>query len=165
MNIRKAVLEDVPVLVKLRMDFLTSYVKPMTEEESRIIEEQLFIYFQKHIPLGDFIAYLCEINDKPVSVAFLTISEKPPNLNFITGKTAMIHNVFTYPEYCRRGIASKLLQLLIEEARQQKVSSVELLATEAGKPLYRKLGFTEAENTFMRLKVLDKDLLLMAELA
>ena len=70
MNIRKAVLEDVPVLVKLRMDFLTSYVKPMTEEESRIIEEQLFIYFQKHIPLGDFIAYLCEINDKPVSVAF-----------------------------------------------------------------------------------------------
>ena len=65
----------------------------------------------------------------------------------------------------QKGIASKLLQLLIEEARQQKVSSVELLATEAGKPLYRKLGFTEAENTFMRLKVLDKDLLLMAELA
>ncbi|NLJ88912.1 MAG: GNAT family N-acetyltransferase [Epulopiscium sp.] len=163
MIIRKAVLEDIHVLIKLRMDFLTSYVKLMSESESKILEENLFNYFSKHIPLGDFIAYICEIDDKAVSVAFLTISEKPPNPNFITGKTATVHNVFTYPEYCRRGIASKLLQLLIEEAKSQNVSSIELLATEAGKPLYRRLGFEEPENTYMRMNVLDEEFFFMAE--
>lgn len=157
MIIRKAVLEDIPLLIKLRMDFLVSSMGLTSEEEARLIEAQLLNYFRKHIPLEDFIAYIGEIDNKAVAIAFLTITEKPANANYITGKTAMIHNVLTYPNYRRRGIGSKLLHRLIEEAKKANVSSIDLFATEAGKPLYKKFGFAEHKNTYMRLEIREKN--------
>ncbi len=40
---------------------------------------------------------------------------------------------------------------LLGEARAMGAASVELLATEAGKPVYDRLGFQLHENTFMRI--------------
>lgn len=59
-------------------------------------------------------------------------------------------NVWTNKDYRRQGIAEKLVTMLIEEARGRGVSEISLDATEAGRPLYRKLGFVESgENMTM----------------
>ena len=73
------------------------------------ITDQLQSYFPKHIN-DDFIAVLAEVEGKVVSTAFLVITEKPANLSFITGKTGIILNVFTYKDFRRKGYASKVLQ-------------------------------------------------------
>ena len=155
-TIRKAEKSDIESLIKLRIDFVTdNNTFNLTPEEVNQTVEQLCEYYPKHLDYGDFIAVLAEFDDKIVATAFMIVIEKPVNpKNFITGKTGLILNVLTYPEYRRQGIATKLLETLIVEARKADVSFIELSATVMGKPVYEKLGFkekTHGVHTEMRL--------------
>lgn len=153
MNLRRATIRDVSLLIKLRMDFLNTYTGQLSDGEIRAIQPQLSDYYIKHIPLGDFIAVIVEIDENVAATAFMTIEERPANTSYITGKTAMIHNVLTYPDYRRRGISSRILSELIREAKNADVSAIDLLAAEDAMPLYQKFGFTQPKNTYMRLKL------------
>lgn len=152
MILRKATIEDINVLVQLRIDYLIDDRGYLEEDEKEIITDQLKCYYQSHIS-KDFLAILAEENGIILSTAFLTITEKPANPSFITGVTGTLLNVFTYPGYRRKGIATKVISLLLEEGKKVNVSSFELFATEKGKPLYKKLGFVEPKCTAMRLRV------------
>jgi GNAT superfamily N-acetyltransferase len=152
MNIRKATVGDIDILFKLRFDYLLADRGSLTEVEETLIRSQLETYYKEHIN-KDFIAILAIIEDKVVSSAFLAISEKPANPAFITGKTGTLLNVFTYPEYRRRGIATKVISKIIDEAKQLGLSSIELSATKDGKPVYEKLGFTEPKSKYTSMKL------------
>ena len=107
----------------------------------------------KHIPENSFIGMLAEIENTVVSAAYLSISEKPANPSFITGVTGTLLNVLTYPSYRNKGYATKVIQKIIEEAIQCGVSSIDLSATNSGKPLYEKLGFHVSNYTSMRMNL------------
>ncbi|SMD02544.1 GNAT family N-acetyltransferase [Sporomusa malonica] len=153
MNIRKATIDDIDILIKLRIDYLLADNGNLTTDEKNAIRSQLTTYFSKHIN-HDFIAILAETDNNILSTAFLAISEKPANPAFITGKTGTLLNVLTYPEYRRIGIASRVISKIIDEAKQLGVSSINLSATKEGKPLYEKLGFTESPKyTSMKMQL------------
>lgn len=153
MKIYKATLNDIEDLVKLRIDYLKMDLGNLSESDEKTIREQSKIYFAKHIHAGDFIALMAKIDGKIVSAAFLAIQEKPANPSFITGITGTLLNVITYPEYRKQGIASKVVQRIINEAEKMGVSSIDLSSTEDGKTLYEKIGFTKPSYTSMRLKL------------
>lgn len=50
-------------------------------------------------------------------------------------------NVYTRPEFRRRGLATEVLKLMITDAKTLGLSNLELGATDQGAPVYRKLGF------------------------
>ncbi|MDF2985648.1 MAG: GCN5-like N-acetyltransferase [Eubacterium sp.] len=152
MNIRKATIEDIDILIKLRIEYLIADRGGLTAEEKAAIQTQLITYFSKNIN-NSFIAVFAEKDDCVVSTAFLAISEKPANPSFITGKTGTILNVLTYPKYRRQGLATKVLNALIDEARQLGLSSIDLSASSEGKPLYQKLGFTETKTKYTPMKL------------
>ena len=52
-------------------------------------------------------------------------------------------NMYTNPEYRRKGIALKTLDLLVEDAKAKGITAVSLEATDVGKPLYEKYGFVK----------------------
>jgi GNAT superfamily N-acetyltransferase len=143
METRFASSDDISTLIRLRFDFFA-------EEEdwnvpygkAAMLSERLQEYFEAHLN-RDFFAVLAEEDGVPASVAFLVIFDKPANVFFPTGRTGLILNVLTYPAYRKRGYATKLLTMLIDKAKTEQSSFIELSATRAGKPLYEKLGFTE----------------------
>lgn len=143
-------------LVELRLTYLQYHFGELSKDEQNQLLKQLPDYFTRHLE-KDFFAYIAEDEGKAVSTAFLVINEKPANPNFITGKTGMLLNVYTDPDYRRQGIATKILKELIEIAKKENLSYIEIVATEAGIPVYRKLGFIEkvADNMEMRLDLLD----------
>lgn len=151
-TIRKATEKDIDDLINIRIDFLFEEEGGLSADEETAIRMQLATYFAKHIN-HDFIAILAEIDGTIVSTAFLAISERPANPVFITGKTGTLLNVFTYPEYRRKGLATQTVCRIIEEAKTLGASSIDLSATEDGKPLYEKLGFKEPKSTAMRLQL------------
>jgi len=152
MLIRKANLDDIDTLIKIRVDYLLADRGSLTLEEEAAVRAQLKRYFPEHIN-RDFIATLVEIDHQVVSAAFLAIAEKPANPAFITGKTGTLLNVLTYPEYRRRGIATRIIREIIEEAKKLDVSSIDLSATPDGKALYEKLGFIEPKSKYTRMKL------------
>jgi GNAT superfamily N-acetyltransferase len=83
----------------------------------------------------------------------LLITDKPAIPGFIGGKTGTLMNVFTYPEYRKKGIAKRLIKEIIKEAKEKEVGFIDLMATEAGYNLYKHLGFNDSKDKGMWLKI------------
>lgn len=128
------------VRIKLRLDFLNENRGEIGKEKTDAIITQLKDYFPKQLN-SNFFAFIAEYSGQAVSTVFMTVAENPANPDCITGKTAKILNVFTYPDFRRKGIATNLLKMVISEAKTMNISYLELSATDSGKPVYEKLGF------------------------
>jgi GNAT superfamily N-acetyltransferase len=57
------------------------------------------------------------------------------------GRHAIIINVFTEPPWRHQGVAMLLLERIIQWARVEHLDRLVLHASEAGRPLYERLGF------------------------
>ena len=74
----------------------------------------------------------------------------PPNPKDPCTERAVILNVYTEPEFRKRGIALRIMQTCLAWVEQQGFRTVNLHASAEGRPLYERLGF-EATNE-MRLR-------------
>ena len=145
MNARMANHNDVDTLIKVRFDYFATEKFEIANDKRDLISSQLKEYYSKHLNLDFFAAFIEDDSGNIVSTAFLVIFEKPANLSWPTGKTGIILNDHTYPKYRKMGYATKTMNLLIQEAKNQDLSYIELSASELGKPLYKKLGFQDFE--------------------
>ena len=156
-DVRMATSDDIDRLVQVRFDYFAAENWEVSPEKHRMIETSLRRYYSNHLNTG-FFAFFVEMGGELASVAFLAISEKPANLSFSTGRIGTVYNVLTYPGHRRKGYATGVMNALIREAEKQNLSYLELFASEAGKPLYQKLGFREPSrpdpHTEMRLPLL-----------
>ncbi len=66
----------------------------------------------------------------------------------LCGKNAGIHEVSTLPEYRGRGIATKLMQQAIQDAKKAGCTIMSLQASVYGEPVYKKLGFWVVNHIF-----------------
>lgn len=64
-----------------------------------------------------------------------------PTYHNPSGKKAYIMNMYTIPEYRRRDIVIKTLDMLIKDTKNKGITSISLEATDMGRPLYEKYGF------------------------
>jgi len=150
---RKLNKNDKELFCKLRMAFLSNSLKNSNETEKRQIEHNIGSYFDNHIHKGDFIGMIGEYRGNTVSTAYLIITERPAHPKFMNGKTGTLLNVYTYPEYRKRGIARKLIEEIIKEVKSMGIGFIDLKATEAGYNLYKEMGFINDKDTAMCLNI------------
>jgi len=77
---------------------------------------------------------------------------RPPSFGNPSGVDAYIMNVYTVPEWRRRGVSTMLLEATLEYIRGTDATNAVLHATEMGRPVYEKLGFKPSEGV-MTLKL------------
>ena len=149
--IRTAGIQDIDLLVTLRLDFLKEDMGEISQEELEEIKKNLIPYFKKSLAENTLIVTLAESTDgEALGCAFLTIREQPSAPMCINGIVGMVFNVLTYPPFRGKGIATKVLNRIIVEAKAKNASSIDLLASAAGKPVYEKLGFFTRNYTSMK---------------
>lgn len=68
-----------------------------------------------------------------------------PTYSHPTGKRAHIMNVYTRKKYRRQGVAKRLMEALLKEAKESGITHISLDATKEGRLLYDKLGFKTAD--------------------
>lgn len=151
-KIRKVTLSDLDALIELRLAYLHEDLGQLSAETEEKIITQLKDYVSKYINTI-FTAFLAETDGRVVAAAFMAIADRPANPFMITGRTALVQNVYTRPEYRRKGIATLILKELIAEAKRQNVSYIELSATADGRPVYQKLGFVEKQSKYTDMKL------------
>ena len=75
------------------------------------------------------------------AMGFLAFFVMSPNEYCLTGKTAYLDAFYTIPSHRRRGIATRLLSRLVNEAKERQTGRIILNPTDMGRPLYEKAGF------------------------
>ena len=70
----------------------------------------------------------------------------------LTGLTATLAGVYTFPDYRRRGIARAVVSRLIELCRTRGCRFVRLRASDQGRPLYEQFGFVSGDEMVLPLE-------------
>lgn len=150
--VEKADLSNIDELIQLRIDYLTEDYGGLTYIQTEKIRNQLPEYFRNHLN-RDLFVYVVK-SPEIISCCFLLVSEKPANPNFITGKTGTVMNVYTKPDFRRKGIAKKIMKFLISDAEKMGLDFIELKSTDDGYNLYKSVGFEEIFSKYHNMKII-----------
>ena len=150
--------EDIDELVRLRIAYMIDDFGSITDYEKEAMEKQLPDFFQRKLgtELVAFVARDAKDEKKLVSVAYLLIMEKPANPFFPNGLDSEVLSVYTEEEYRGKGICTQLMKNLVEYAKEEEVCRIDLIATEDGYPIYKKIGFEDKVSKYhdMRMKLI-----------
>lgn len=137
----RATRSELEMLVRTRMIVLRAANRLPDDVNMDEVERQSRAYYRRALASGEHVAYLVMDGDTFVGAGGVSFYGVMPTYHNPTGQKAYIMNMYTAPEYRRRGIARRTLELLVDEARSRGVTAISLEATDMGRTLYEKFGF------------------------
>lgn len=145
MEYRKATAEDIDLISEIRR---VQLIHEQAHEEIEI-KKNLKTFFEKVFEENRMIQILAEEGGVTAATGAVLFYDYPPGFSNPSGKVAYIANMFTDPDYRRRGLAFEIMDMLVEEARKGGAEEVRLLASEPGRPVYEKYGFIKEEGWYI----------------
>ena len=145
MNYRIATIADCDELTRLRMAMRKELDNGFQEEALVSLTKD---FFQRNIPNGSHVAFVCEDKGQLVADVGLTLFEVMPTTKSPNGKVARLMNMYVAPQYRRRGIAKRLLEIAVEYVRENNYARVMLNPSAMGKQLYLSFGFQAMDNEY-----------------
>jgi GNAT superfamily N-acetyltransferase len=161
LTIRRASLEDLEALVKLRLALLQEVGNLKESSDVAAFSAATRKYLTQKIPTGNFIAWVAEAESQLIASSGVVMFERPPVEGNSSGLEAFVMNIYTIPAWRRHGIATRLLQETIQFVfGETGAKRIWLHATDEGQQLYEQLGFVTAKlpeielswESFIRLK-------------
>ena len=151
-TIHQAALADVPDLVRLRrMMFEAMGFDDLAH--LAVADAAAAAYFAEAIPARRFHGWLA-VTSTGVAVGSggAVVDQHPPGPSNPSGQIGYIMSVVTAPRYRRRGIARRIMQVILKWLAEQGFQWVTLHTTEMGRPLYEELGFADSNEMRLRLR-------------
>jgi GNAT superfamily N-acetyltransferase len=147
--IREAIETDIPEILRQRRKMYEDmHADPATLDSMASLS---FPYLKTAMADGTFRAWLAADEDRVVAGGAIVISPWPAHPYDLECRRVTILNVYTDPEYRRRGIALQLMQTMIAWCKREGFARVTLHASDDGRHLYEFLGFEPSNE--MRLKL------------
>lgn len=137
----RAALEDIDLLTETRIEVLRAANRLDADTDMSLVESESREYYQRALADGSHTAYLVFDGGLFVGAGAVSYYTVMPTYHNPTGQNAYIMNMYTRPEYRRKGIAMKTLELLVQDARGRGVRRISLDATDMGRPMYEAYGF------------------------
>ncbi|WP_422404747.1 GNAT family N-acetyltransferase [Mammaliicoccus sp. JADD-157] len=140
MHIRKATIDDLNIIVKLRkQQLIDEGSNPIID-----IDHDLETFFTNVITDESLYQLLAVENEEVIATGAIIYYPFPPSYINQSGERAYVTNIYTHPNFRGRGIAQQIISLLIKDAEARDIKKIFLAASPLGKPVYKKLGFEEA---------------------
>nr|AHF24818.1 GCN5-related N-acetyltransferase [uncultured bacterium Contig2] len=138
---RKASIDDISILTSTRIEVLRAANGLPGDADMDEVEKQSEAYYRQALRDGNHTAYLVFDGNRFAGTGGISYYRVMPTYHNPTGHKAYVMNMYTRPEYRRMGIAFRMLDLLVEDARSKGIGFITLEATAMGRPLYEKFGF------------------------
>ena len=149
MNIRLATPADAGTIAQQR-DAMFVDMSEAAEKLARVHSLSLE-WHRRALQSGLYTGFLAETDGEIVGGAGLLWQDLPPSPDTDLDVRGYVMNVYVRPDQRGQGLARRLLERVLAECVAREVTMVSLHASEAGRPLYEKLGFRATNE--MRLKV------------
>ena len=141
MEYRIASADDMELLVRSRLDTLRAVNRLGSDYR---FSDGFVRASREYFLSGDQETVLAVDGGRVLGCATMCYITLMPTFSHPSGKRAHLMNVYTDPALRRQGIAFRMVSMLIENAWKRGATEISLDATEAGRPLYRKLGFRDS---------------------
>lgn len=147
MNLKyiKATIDDIDILTETRIEVLKAAYKLSNDVDMTEIKKQSYDYYKQSL-CSNHIAYLVFDGEVFVGSGGVSFFRVMPTYHNPSGNKAYIMNMYTAPNYRRKGIAYNTLDLLINDTKSKGITDISLEASDMGYPLYVKYGFVKINN-------------------
>ena len=146
-RIRRATLQDVDVIAWHRARMFQD-MGDVSDDAFEILRAKARLRLTEWLESGDYIGWLATPADKRETVVggagvqLQSILPRPLDASTIgEGPQGTIVNVFTEPQWRRRGIAGLLMKEIITWSKDEHLDRLLLHASDEGRSLYERLGF------------------------
>lgn len=144
--VRRATTDDIAMLVDLRFAFVAEFAPDDSDDDAA--RERVADHLERTLPSEAFLAWLVEDSGAVVATGGMVVYERMIRSRGAgVGLEGYVLNVYTVPAHRRRGHAERLMRALLGCATERSIR-LTLVATDAGAPLYRKLGFEHDDRAF-----------------
>ncbi|MBK9727036.1 MAG: GNAT family N-acetyltransferase [Saprospiraceae bacterium] len=146
----KATIDDTSTLVDNRILFALELSGEQSQEKTIALRKQMTNYFSKATADNSCISYIAKYNGIVAGIGSVHSREMPGNFKNPSGKWGYIMNMYTVPEFRRKGICKAILEILVEEGKKFGITAFELHATKDGENVYRQEGFIQHNEPTLR---------------
>ena len=111
-TIRRATIADIDTLVDLRTRFLEEIGYAGNGAADAVRD-----YFLVALSQDEFVAWVAEASAGLIAMGGLVYCQKVPHGRNLSGREGLILNMYTLPEWRGRGIATALMNTIVEHVR------------------------------------------------
>lgn len=141
-NYRNAIVEDMALLVESRLSFIHI---SKTDANYQLLKNNIQNYFEKGFKEKQFDIILAEHENSIIGTGIIFYYDAVPSSFNPWGKNAYITSMFVNESYRRCGIATNILDKLIQISKSKGYHVFILQESDMGRPLYEKYGFHEGK--------------------
>ncbi|MEP6763641.1 MAG: GNAT family N-acetyltransferase [Gemmatimonadaceae bacterium] len=149
--VRLATVEDAAIIAVHRAQMFYD-MGSLVDELLEPMKDATIAYLQRTIPVGEYVGWLAYEPHNPMRIvggAGVLIRQIPPfatidasgNRRIAKGKQGLVVNVYAHPSVRRRGVATLVMNEILDWSSRERIDRLVLHASEQGKPLYEKIGF------------------------
>lgn len=130
---------------RLRKELFTELGEIAENEDLIALEDATKNYYLDHVG-KDMVSWGVLADGQLVATGSLCLFNRIPYAENLTGLEGYILNIYTSPEYRKRGYAKQILDAILAYSKGAGIKRLWLNASEDGESVYAKLGFTKKGN-------------------
>lgn len=134
---------DIDELMSWRIEVIGSV---FTVDPDPALAEANRQYYHRHIADGTHIAYVASQDGHDAGCGALCLAEELPSPDNPGGRCAYVMNIYVRQAYRNHGIAHKIVNHLVKEARSMDCGKIYLETTDMARTLYQGIGFKDMDN-------------------
>jgi RimJ/RimL family protein N-acetyltransferase len=150
-NLREATERDIPQLsLHHRKMFQEIWEKKNQGISNSLCTEIELAYSRKLIRElvgGSCKCWVIENGDQIVASGGITIVSFVPTPNDLNSRVAYLHSMYSEKAYRNKNFANRIVKEALQYCKANEIKRVILTASQAGKPIYEKIGFASSPET------------------
>lgn len=127
-------------LLRWRREVIENVFEEAPSEELMAENEKFYI---RHLSDDSHLAYMALCDGDEAGCGALCLTEELPSPDNPSGKCGYLMNIYVKDKYRQHGIAHKIVERLVAEAKTRDCRKIYLETTQQGRPVYESLGFRD----------------------
>lgn len=149
-HIRKADISQLDVIIEWRIKVLKEVFFLPDDYDMTLLYNESRCYYKKNL-LNEMHTTVFAYNGNNIigcgSICYQNELPSPDNLN---GKCGYLMNIYTIPEYRKKGVGKKIVEFLTQDARSRNICKLSLESSSLGEKLYLSTGFKKNSSFYIK---------------
>ena len=136
---RRGTAEDAPALARMRWRWRVEERQAAAGVDRSTFVDFFTSWVIDHLPTH--LPFVVEVDGALAGMAWLMVSDRVPAPGLMYRRTGDVQSVYVLPEHRNSGAGAKLMEAVLQEARDRELEFVTVHSSERAVTMYQRAGF------------------------